>query len=153
MVAPGESARLRKVPAFGPSPVWWHASFRYAPLRVSPRRYLPGTAWKDVQDDQRDELGKTDRSNSSSRPLCWRTDLKIDLRACMPRQRYRISLFCIGRHRSTLEPCRHENARGANAIAAKNVIKGTMGMATHVPILRIAHFSPRPSRRVTLPAN
>src|SRR6516165_4109067 len=27
----------------------WHASFRYASLRVPPRRYLPATAWKDVQ--------------------------------------------------------------------------------------------------------
>ena len=49
MVAPGESARSRKIVPFGPSLAGGHASFRYAPLRVPPRRYLLGTARENVQ--------------------------------------------------------------------------------------------------------
>src|SRR6516162_6284500 len=40
MVAPGESARSRKIAPFGPSPAWARVvSLRYAPLRVPTRRY------------------------------------------------------------------------------------------------------------------
>jgi hypothetical protein len=47
LVAPGESARSRKIVPFGPSPVVWA---RVASLRSTPRAhtrcYIPETAWK-----------------------------------------------------------------------------------------------------------